>query len=113
MHWIEMKAVAVISVKRAKKKKGRLSVMMTNSLMYLPGNTKATATGNYIRKSLSLKWPNLPNAVINSRMKYCLGLLMILLTGMVCGQSVLSKIPATGNTWSSFIPEGYDTLAIG
>jgi len=45
-------------------------------------------------------------------MKLCLGLLAILLTGMVSGQSVLSKIPATGNTYAAFVPAGYDTLAI-
>jgi hypothetical protein len=48
----------------------------------------------------------------NIQMKYCLGLLAILMTGMVYGQSVLSKIPATGNSYSAFIPAGYDTLAI-
>jgi len=45
-------------------------------------------------------------------MKYCLGLMALLLTGMISGQSVLSKIPVTGSSYAAFIPSGYDTLMV-
>lgn len=44
--------------------------------------------------------------------RFWVGLIALFVTGMVSGQSVLSKIPATGNSWSSFIPGGYDTLMV-
>ena len=44
-------------------------------------------------------------------MNHCLGLLALLIAGVVSGQSVLSKIPASGRSIMSFVPPGYDTLA--
>jgi hypothetical protein len=44
--------------------------------------------------------------------KLWIGWVVLLLTDMVSGQSVLSKIPASGASYSAFVPSGYDTLAI-
>jgi hypothetical protein len=45
-------------------------------------------------------------------MRYFVGIILILLAGVVSGQTVLSKIPASGASYSAFVPTGYDTLAI-
>jgi hypothetical protein len=45
-------------------------------------------------------------------MRYFLGIILIFMTGVVSGQTVLSKIPASGTSYSAFVPTGYDTLAI-
>src|SRR5690242_12702667 len=50
------------------------------------------------------------NSKVKSK-KYLVCLLALLITGVVSGQSVFSKIPATGNSYLAFIPAGYDTLA--
>jgi hypothetical protein len=44
-------------------------------------------------------------------MRYFVGIILILLAGVVSGQTVLSKIPANGKSMLAFVPEGYDTLA--
>jgi hypothetical protein len=45
-------------------------------------------------------------------MRYFVGIILIFVTGVVSGQTVLSKIPANGDSYSAFVPTGYDTLAI-
>jgi hypothetical protein len=45
-------------------------------------------------------------------MRYFLGIILIFVTGVISGQTVLSKIPASGASYSAFVPTGYDTLAI-
>ena len=49
------------------------------------------------------------NSKVKSK-KWLLGLVTIFVTGMASGQSVLSKIPATGKSIMTFVPTGYDTL---
>src|SRR5688572_8259476 len=107
-----MKAAAGISGKKARRKKERPCAMTMNTLMCLPGNIRVIATGNYIKRNWSLKWPSQLNAVTNNTMRYFLGIILIFMTGVVSGQTVLSKIPASGASYSAFVPAGYDTLAV-
>src|ERR1700730_5926756 len=66
MLYTGMRAVGDISGKNIKLKMGKPSVMMLISVMLLPGNSKVTTTGNYIRKSCCLKLHIQRKGVINS-----------------------------------------------